>query len=62
MREFERQAEERARAVDFAHVDRAIRRSLDWRVGNAVLKPARAARRVADRAAAGRRRRRSGDG
>ena len=53
--EFERQAEERARAVDFAHVDRAVRRSLDWRVGNAVLKPARAARRVADRLAARRR-------
>jgi Methyltransferase domain len=61
IREFERQAEERARAVDFAHVDRAIRRSLDWRVGNALLKPARAFRRLTDRVGARWRSRRSSD-
>ena len=61
IREIERQAEERARAVDFAHVDRAIRRSLDWRAGHALLKPARAFRRMTDRVGARRRSRGSSD-
>lgn len=55
IREHERQAEERARAVDFANVDRTVRRSLDWRVGHTVLKPARAVLRFTDRLAARRR-------